>query len=384
MTVFKRHGKWVAEIATGDHTAAGKPRRTRRIAATKADALRIERELLAQRDRGTPVPRADLTVGMMLAMWIEDMHTRNLAPRTIESYSQICRDHLVPNFGRHRLIELHQSHVNKLVKNLAANGYAPHTQRLVRRTLGVALSYAMRNDLVFRNVVSLSNPVSVPRRKELRIKPEQLAAMLAVVQVSPNRDLIATYIYTDMRRGEAVALKWSDLHLDEQEPWLTCERSYTATGGKFEIRTTKTADSKRIVSIPDDLRRILLERKKTIIDQDGYTEEQLSDMYVFARFDGVLPRPDNLTKEIRKLGETAGIPGMGPHQFRHLFATMLHNQGISTPAISSHLGHSDISTTVNIYTHKTPGGVSQVGHAFQNAIESIVSVEDSSKENSDG
>jgi integrase len=173
------------------------------------------------------------------------------------------------------------------------------------------------------------------------------------------------------RRGEAAALKWSDLHLDEQEPWLACERSYTATGGKFEIRTTKTADSKRIVSIPADLRQMLLERRKTIIDQDGYTEEQLADMYVFARFDGVLPRPDNLTKEIRKLGNEAGIPGMGPHQFRHLFATMLHNQGISTPAVSSHLGHSDISTTVNIYTHKTPGGVSQVGHAFQNAIDEV-------------
>jgi integrase len=371
MTVFKRNGKWVAEVATGDYTAAGKPRRTRRVAATKAEALRLERELLTQRDRGTPVPRADLTVGMMLAMWIAEMPSRNLAPRTIESYNQICRDHLVPHVGRHRLIDLHQSHVNKLVKNLAANSYAAHTQRLVRRTLGVALNYAMRNDLVFRNVVALSNPVSVPRRKELRIKPEQLTAMLAAIQASPNRDLIATYIYTGMRRGEAVALKWSDLHLDEQEPWLSCERSYTATGGKFEIRTTKTVDSKRIVSIPADLRQMLLERKKSIIDHDGYTEEQLSDMYVFARFDGVLPRPDNLTKEIRKLGIAAGVSGMGPHQFRHLFATMLHNQGTSTAAISSHLGHSDISTTVNIYTHKTPSGVSQVGHAFQTALDEM-------------
>jgi integrase len=116
---------------------------------------------------------------------------------------------------------------------------------------------------------------------------------------------------------------------------------------------------------------MLLERKKSIIDHDGYTEEQLADMYVFARFDGVLPRPDNLTKEIRKLGKAAGIAGMGPHQFRHLFATMLHNQGTSTAAISSHLGHSDISTTVNIYTHKTPSGVSQVGHAFQHAIDEV-------------
>jgi integrase len=174
-----------------------------------------------------------------------------------------------------------------------------------------------------------------------------------------------------MRRGEAVALKWSDLHLDEQEPWLNCERSYTAVKGGFEIRTTKTEESVRVVSIPSDLRDMLLAKKKGLINDDGYTEQQLEDMYVFARFDGVLPRPDNLTKEIRKLGEQAGIPGMGPHQFRHLFATMLQSQGISTPAVSSHLGHSDISTTVNIYTHKTPGGVSQVGHAFQNAIDEV-------------
>jgi len=174
-----------------------------------------------------------------------------------------------------------------------------------------------------------------------------------------------------MRRGEVIALKWSDLHLDEQEPWLSCTRSYTATAGTFEIRPTKTQDSQRIVSIPPDLQQLLLERKKKILNDDGYTETQLDSMYVFARFDGVLPRPDNITKEVRELCQQAGIHGMGPHQFRHLFATMLQSQGISTPAISSHLGHSDISTTVNIYTHKTPGGVSQVGHAFQNAIDDV-------------
>jgi len=371
VTVFKRRGKWVVEIATGDYTANGNLRRTRRVTASKADAQRLERELLAQRDRGAPVPRADLTVSMMLAMWLEDMGQRDLAPRTIESYSQICRDHLHPHLGRHRLIELHQSHVNKMTRVLAADGYSAHSQRLIRRTLGVALNYAMKNDLVFRNVVTLSNPIPTPRRKELRIQPEQLHAMLQAINTSPNRDLITTYIYTGMRRGEAVALKWSDLHLDEQEPWLNCERSYTAVKGNFQIRTTKTKESIRVVSIPPDLRDLLLARKKSLINDDSYTEEELENMYVFARFDGVLPRPDNITKEIRKLGEQAGIPGMGPHQFRHLFATMLQSQGISTPAVSSHLGHSDISTTVNIYTHKTPGGVSQVGHAFQNALDQV-------------
>jgi len=372
VTVFKRRGKWVVEIATGDYTANGNLRRTRRVTASKADAQRLERELLAQRDRGAPVPRADLTVSMMLAMWLEDMGQRDLAPRTIESYSQICRDHLHPHLGRHRLIELHQSHVNKMTRALAADGYSAHSQRLIRRTLGVALNYAMKNDLVFRNVVTLSNPIPTPRRKELRIQPEQLHAMLQAINTSPNRDLITTYVYTGMRRGEAVALKWSDLHLDEQEPWLNCERSYTAVKGTFQIRTTKTKESIRVVSIPPDLRDMLLARKKSLINDDGYTEEELENMYVFARFDGVLPRPDNITKEIRKLGEQAGIAGMGPHQFRHLFATMLQSQGISTPAVSSHLGHSDISTTVNIYTHKTPGGVSQVGHAFQAAMDESV------------
>jgi len=374
MTIFKRRGKWVVEIATGDYTASGKPRRTRRVTASKADAQRLERELLAQRDRGAPVPRADLTVSMMLTMWLEDMGQRDLAPRTIESYSQICRDHLHPHLGRHRLIELHQSHVNKMTRALAADGYSAHSQRLIRRTLGVALNYAMKNDLVFRNVVTLSNPIPTPRRKELRIQPEQLHAMLQAINTSPHRDLITTYVYTGMRRGEAVALKWSDLHLDEQEPWLNCERSYTAVKGGFQIHTTKTKESIRVVSIPSDLRDMLLARKKALINDDGYTEEELESMFVFARFDGVLPRPDNITKEIRKLGEQAGIPGMGPHQFRHLFATMLQSQGISTPAVSSHLGHSDISTTVNIYTHKTPGGVSQVGHAFQTAVDIAIAL----------
>jgi len=374
MTVFKRRGKWVAEVSTGDYTKTGKPRRTRRVAATKADAQRLERELLAQRDRDIPIPRADLTVTDFLQHWIEHIKQTDLAPRTKESYSQIVRDHLLPHVGKHRLVDLHQMHVNRLVKQLDHNGLSAHTQRLVRRTLGVALNYGMRNDLVSRNVVTLSNPIQTPRRRELRIRPDQLGSVLNAVQTSPHKDLITTYIYTGMRRGEVIALRWSDLHLDEQEPWLSCTRSYTATAGAFEIRPTKTQDSQRIVSIPPDLQQLLLERKKKILNDEGYTETQLDCMYVFARFDGVLPRPDNITKEVRELCQQAGISGMGPHQFRHLFATMLQSQGISTPAISSHLGHSDISTTVNIYTHKTPGGVSQVGHAFQTAVDIAIAL----------
>jgi hypothetical protein len=78
--------KWFAEVPTGTFTPTGKPAMTRRTAPTKAEALRIERELKTQRDQGLPLPKADLTVAHYLAIWIQHVNEGTLADSTKISY----------------------------------------------------------------------------------------------------------------------------------------------------------------------------------------------------------------------------------------------------------------------------------------------------------
>ncbi len=81
---------------------------------------------------------------------------------------------------------------------------------------------------------------------------------------------------------------------------------------------------------------------------------------MFATIDGIPYRGDAVTKELAKIGNSAGIPNIGPHQLRHLHASMVLGQGLDIAILSKHLGHTNIGTTVNIYTHQTNRMVKQV------------------------
>jgi integrase len=83
---------------------------------------------------------------------------------------------------------------------------------------------------------------------------------------------------------------------------------------------------------------------------------------------GIPYRGDAVTKELAKIGNSAGIPNIGPHQLRHLHASMVLGQGIDIAILSKHLGHTNIGTTVNIYTHQTSEMVNSVASSINTAI----------------
>ena len=370
MAIIKKNGKYYAEVAVGGKTEGGAVKRTRRVAKTRAGAKRIERELKHQLDRGLPIPRADTTVESFLNDWLKVMNHSNRASNTKTSYSQIVRDHVIPCVGHHRLINLHQSHVNHMVKTIGGKGLGANSQRLARRTLSVALTYAERNDLVIRNVAKLSDPLSAPIRRELFIQPDQIKDLFAGLVGHRYEDIYILLAHTGVRRGEALAVKWSDIHLDDDPPWLLIERSYTNESGKYVIKKPKTKTSNREVPISPDLQECLRERKKRVHDEQFLDQNtNIDDNFVFAAYNSYPPRGDTVTKQLATAGQLAGIPHLGPHQLRHLHSTMLLEQGLDINAVSKHLGHSNISTTANIYAHPTRTGVGTVGRVIQQAFD---------------
>jgi integrase len=364
MTIFKRNGRYVVEVPTGGRTASGGVKRTRRVATSHAEAKKLEVKLKAERNRGMLLPSADLTVGSFLLTWASNLDQQGLKSRTIESYRQNVRDHLIPYIGNLKLINLHQTHVNDLVAQLKNKGLGANSQRIAVRTLSSALSVAERNDLVHRNVAKLADPIAVPRRRPLYIKPEQLGDFSDSIRGHRFEDLAYLYAHTGLRRGEGLGLKWSDLDLTTEPPTLTIRRSWTQKGNSYELTTPKTGESARMVPLTPELAERLSKRKRRALESQFLPPGQsIEDDFIFQSLEGLPYRGDTVTREIARMGSSAGIPHLGPHQFRHLHATMVLGEGLNMAMLSKHMGHSDIGTTINIYTHQTTEMVKKVGES---------------------
>jgi integrase len=83
------------------------------------------------------------------------------------------------------------------------------------------------------------------------------------------------------------------------------------------------------------------------------TPSQLSDQFVFAGITGAPPHPDTITHQLRIAMDSSGLDGVGPHQLRHLFTTLLLANTDNIAAVSNHLGHANIRTTIDIYGHRS-------------------------------
>ncbi len=169
--------------------------------------------------------------------------------------------------------------------------------------------------------------------KRLVLKPEQVKA-IANELPEPYATLVLFLAVTGLRVGEAVGIKWSDF---DSEILHVQRRIYERREG-----TTKTEESDRYIPIPS----ALLERM-TALRKDGE--------WVFQSRNGTPLDPKNagnryLRPAVRKLGIALG----GWHDFRHTLATQLLKQRHSTKMVSELLGHSDVKTTLEIYSHVEP------------------------------
>ena len=147
--------------------------------------------------------------------------------------------------------------------------------------------------------------------------------------------------FTGLRPGEAMALKFKDLSNGYINVSKTIE-----SHGKRDITTPKTYSSNRQVKIDRKLERDLLKLRKVYEDKVIPFND---DLFLFGATKPLSPSTINRRKE--KACERSCIRPITLHQFRHSHATMLHNMGIPITEISRRLGHSKVSTTLDVYSH---------------------------------
>jgi integrase len=322
---------------------------TRKEVADKLPAL------LTAKQQGTAVPEPSIKVADFLTKWLDEAVKPTNAATTYESYRLMVVNHLNPMLGHHRLDKLSRAHVQAMIKAKQAVGLSPRTVQYMRNVLRTALNDAIRWELLSRNVAALAEPPKQHKEEVRPLTPEQVRSLFTVVKDDRLEGLYVVTGTLGLRRGEAVGLRWVDVDFDRGE--IAIRKQVQLVGGKPQLVDLKTQKSRRTLPMTAEVRRVL-ERRRELETQDRILagDRWRGDAWgiVFPTTVGTPIGGSNLLREIRKHYQAAGIPN--PHDLdfktlRHTAATILALQGVNVRVAMYILGHSQVATTMNVYTH---------------------------------
>lgn len=218
---------------------------------------------------------------------------------------------------------------------------------------------AERKGLVIRNVAKLANAPSLTTARakgpEMRVwSPDALARFLASIEGNRNEVLFRLMAMTGIRRGEVVALRWSDVELAGHR--LTVNQAATVIDGEEVVAVPKTRRSRRVIDLDPETVAMLQRHRARQREQFLMlgVSATASDR-VFTNELGEPLRPNSVGQAFRRLVDAAALPVIRLHDLRHTHATHLVMAGVNVKVVSERLGHSSVSFTLDTYGHVMPG-----------------------------
>ncbi|MDP9363201.1 MAG: site-specific integrase [Chloroflexota bacterium] len=348
--VTKRGDSWTAIVDLPPDPATGKRRQKRITARTKREVEQQVASLIQAGQTGfTDAGR--LSVREFFDRWLETT-APTLRAVTRRRYRDLVRLHVVGVIGHVPLAKLTAADLQRLYAD-RLKVLSPTTVRYVHAVLHHALDDAVKWGLLFRNVVDAVEPPQ-KARTEMRVwDADQAGRVLRSAADDPLEALWRVAIYTGMRRGELLAVKWTDLDLDAGALFVQRSLGRGQTSRLEEGEPKSRSGRRRIAlspSVVDSLRR---HRVRQLEHRLAAGEAYEDRGYVFANETGGHVHPNSLYRRFRALTERAGVPPIRFHDLRHTSATLLLAGGVHGKIVQERLGHSNIAMTLDLYSHVT-------------------------------
>jgi integrase len=343
-------GRWQGSVDLG--WSNGRRRRKTVTRRTKAEVVREVRRLISECEAGRLTSEKPPTLAVWMRSYLDDVAPSRVRPSTLTSYRSHVEQHIVPELGHIRLDRLRPQHLNAFYQAKSRSLSAGSVRRL-HALLRRALTIAVRWGLISTNPAQLVDP---PSLAEPAIKPytvEEARTFLAAARMDPLEARWLVGISLGLRQGEVLGLLWEDVDLEDQllhvRHALQRDRD-----GRLVLVPTKTARSQRTVAMPppvgDALRRWREHQSQARANAGDWHDTD----FVFTTAVGTPIHPRNDYRAFRRLIEKAGLRRVRLHDLRHTTASLLLAQGVSARVAMEMLGHSQISVTMNTYTHVAP------------------------------
>lgn len=361
-SIYQRaDGRWVSVLSLGTENG----RRVRR-AFYGRDRPAVKAKLRqAQRlyEQGI-VPAPDrLTVGLYLREWLAGA-APSIRPRTFVGYEGDIRLHLEPALGAIPLTKLTPSDIRRFVAD-KLTAQSPRSVARMVTTLRIALSQAVRDDFVPRNVAAVAGAPRIVRHEQRALTAEEVRVFLAAAKGDRLFALYVLAIGTGMRRAELLGLRWEDIG-DGQ---LSIRHGHQRLAGKDSLVEPKSDRSRRTVAISPTVAQALrkLQQRQREERLAAGRDWQTSGL-VFTRSDGYPLEPSSVTRAFERRAEAAGLGHVRLHDLRHTAATLLLAGGVPMRVVAEMLGHSTTALTADTYSHVTLGQTAEAAMVLEAAL----------------
>ena len=327
---------------------------SRTYIGTKKEAKIFEQELIKQikNNNNCYKKNKELVFNDLIDIFINDYCIDNLKDNTVYGYNSLIKT-IKKEIGYVKINELSvyllQQFYNKLKKDY---GYTSNT----------ILHYYTLIGNILEKTKSISNIRNNPNKEIDKPKiSKNEASFYELEDISKLKKVLENYtldiktpillcLDTGMRREELNGLKWGDIDFNNKT--LSIERIRIAVGKKIVVESPKTVNSIRTIIISDYSINLLKELKKEQIKlYNSMNKSFNNNCFIFINDNCEPIYPDTLSKRFNKIIKNNNLKKITFHELRHTNASLLINSNIDVNSVSKRLGHANVSTTLNIYTH---------------------------------
>lgn len=372
-------GEWCFVFDSASPRPDGSRRQIKRRGFTTRAAAKAALAIALKEDRALTDTGAGMTVGDVLDQFIRTKRLAGRAPGTIAFY-EWASTHAAARWGGWSAERLTADHLDAAYLEMLGGGRKVHRRHIgtsvtekpmsprsveaLHKTVKAAYALAIDKGQLIRHPATLATPPGAVEPKRSWYTPEQVGQFLAYVADLGDRSplplgLIDALVDTSGRRGEVLALRWSDVDLDAGTAHITRQVVAHPRTKELEMRGTKRPRSKSVIGLHPATVAALRQRRaqqsasRLLMGAGWPAEASIHGDLVFTFNDGRVIPPDTLTNTIARLSEQSGLPRLTPHGLRHAFASAALSARVPVEVVAARLGNTP-RVVQEVYAHVIP------------------------------
>ncbi|MED1381748.1 site-specific integrase [Bacillus mycoides] len=315
----------------------------RRGFKTKKEAREAEAKMLVEKET-----TSILTFTQVANNYFE-WYSQRRKQSSIVTIKNVIYNHLIPEFGKVKIDQIKPKHIMNY-QNKVINQYSAKYLKKIHKALSAIFNFSIKFYGLTSNPARMAGNFEIESNKRMNFwEFEEFKRFNEVVDEPLYKAFFSTLYYSGARKGELLALTWEDVNFEEKTIAIN------KTKYNRQVTEPKTKASNRIIMLPNFAMDLL----KDINKSAALTAPVKNDYVVFGEFYNSMSTSTLQTK-FKKYVKIAQVKNIVIHEFRHSHASYLINKGVSPLVVAQRLGHSNVSTTLNTYSHLYPSKQAEV------------------------